>query len=107
MEYAGIQDDSRGKAYWLILQPRHAGRGEVYREIGDTMARLRRRTILTRRVSVRYTETNTRALCRRIMDDMLTPDMIQRGFRVSHAQPIYDDLGTELLGYKYDVTALI
>jgi hypothetical protein len=41
------------------------------------------------------------------MDDMLTPDMIQRGFRVSHAQPIYDDLGTELLGYKYDVTALI
>lgn len=41
------------------------------------------------------------------MHDMLTEDMIARGFRVSSAAPVHDTTGTILLGYRYDITALI
>jgi len=71
------------------------------------MPRLRRAIVATRRVSVRYTETNTRQLCRRLMEELLTDDMLQRGFRISSARPIWNDLGTEPLYYEYNVTALI
>ena len=71
------------------------------------MPRLRRVTVATRRVSVRYTETNTRQLCRRLMDELLTDDMLRRGFRISSARPIWNDLRTEPLYYEYDVTALV
>ena len=39
------------------------------------MSRLRRRTIATRRVSVRYTETHTRTLCKRSLEEMMVSDM--------------------------------
>lgn len=71
------------------------------------MARLRRVVVTSRRVSVRYVETTTRKSTREIMRDMLTEDMIARGFRLSAATPVYDMSGTILLGYRYDVTALI
>jgi uncharacterized lipoprotein YajG len=71
------------------------------------MARLRRRVILTRRIATRFVETDTRKLCRQLMADMLTPELIARGFKVSAARPIYDTGDTELIGYSYDITALI
>jgi len=38
----------------------------------------------------------------------LTEDMVAaRRFRVSSATPVYDFGDTELLGYRYDITALL
>ena len=87
------------------------------------MSRLRRRTIATRRVSVRYTETHTRTLCKRSLEEIMVSDMTkmflekgitltpedieQRGFKVSTSRPIWNDLRTEPMYYEYDVTALI
>ncbi len=87
------------------------------------MTRLHRRTIATRRVNVRYTETHTRTLSKRALQEMhekdmtrmfaekgiiLTPDDIeQRGFKVSSSRTIYNDLETTPMYYEYDLTALI
>jgi len=87
------------------------------------MTRLHRRTIATRRVNVRYTETHTRTLSKRALQEMLekdmtrmfaekgiilTPDDIERrGFRVSSSRTIYNDLETTPMYYEYDLTALI
>lgn len=39
---------------------------------------------------------------------ILTEDMVDaRRFRVSAATPVYDITETELLGYRYDITALL
>jgi len=90
------------------------------------MARLRRRVVTSRRVSVRFVETRTRTQTREYMDELLaqkieqwradlsergitlTDDMVEtRRFRVSAAEPIYDFGETLLLGYRYDITALV
>lgn len=87
------------------------------------MARLQRRTIATRRVNVRYTETHTRTLSKRALEELLHNDMTrlyaekgiiltaedleQRGFRVSSSRTIWNDLETSPMYYEYDVTALI
>lgn len=90
------------------------------------MARLRRRVVTSRRVSVRFVETRTRTQTREYMDELLaqkieqwradlsergitlTDDMVEtRRFRVSAAEPVYDFGETLLLGYRYDITALV
>lgn len=90
------------------------------------MARLRRRVVTSRRVSVRFVETRTRKQTREYMDELLTQkieqwrtDLAERGitltdamveerrFRVSAAEPVYDFGDTLLLGYRYDITALV
>ena len=71
------------------------------------MARLRRVVVATRKLAIRYTETNTRAKCRQFMDEMLTDDMVKRGFKISASRKVYDDLDCEIYYYTYDITALI
>ena len=71
------------------------------------MPRLRRRVVATRKVAVRHTETPTRTLCKRTMDEMLSDEMLKRGFRVSTSRPVWNDLETEVLYWEYDITALI
>jgi len=71
------------------------------------MARLRRRTVATLRVPVRFVETDTRAKCRAAIETGLPEDWQNRGIIVRYAGEYWDISRTELLGYKYDVTALI
>ena len=90
------------------------------------MARLRRRVVTSRRVPVRFVETRTRKQTREYMDELLAQkiqqwrtDLASRGitltdamvetrrFRVSAAEPVYDFGDTLLLGYRYDITALV
>lgn len=83
------------------------------------MPRLRRRVVSTRRVSVRFVETQTRQQARQAMEEYLsaelernglrlTPEQIAaRSFRIGPAEPVYDFGDTTLLGYRYDITALV
>jgi hypothetical protein len=90
------------------------------------MPRLRRLVVSSRRVSVRFVETKTRAQTRQVMDELLTSmidkwrtelqahgitltdEMVAaRSLKVSSATPVYDFGDTELLGYRYDITALL
>lgn len=90
------------------------------------MPRLKRRVVSSRRVSVRFVETRTRAQTRQVMHELLATqldkwraDLAEHGitltdamvdarrFRVSAATPVYDITDTELLGYRYDITALL
>ena len=90
------------------------------------MPRLRRRVISSRRISVRYVESATREQTRQHMRELLaatvekwraqlaeqgitlTDEMIEaRRLRVGPAQPVHDELGTTLLAYRYELTALL
>jgi len=71
------------------------------------MARLRRVVVATRKLAIRYNENNTRAKCKRFMEEMLTEEMVERGFKVSASRPVWNDLRTEVTHYKYDITALL
>lgn len=71
------------------------------------MARLRRQVVATRRIAVRYTETPTRILCRQVAAEMLTEEMIERGFKVSPSRPVWNDDESEVTHWEYDITALI
>lgn len=71
------------------------------------MARLRRRVVMTRRIPIRFVETTTRAQTRQVMADMLTPELIARGFRLSPSRKVWNDDQTKILAYEYDITALI
>lgn len=81
----------------------------------------------SRRVSVRFVETQTRKQTRQLMDDLLesmleqwrtelldthgiilTDEMVAaRALKVSSATPVYDYGDETLLGYRYDITALL
>jgi len=41
------------------------------------------------------------------MEEMLTPEMVERGFRVSASRKVYDETDCEIYYYAYDITALI
>jgi len=71
------------------------------------MARLRRTVVATRKLAIRYNDNNTRAKCRQFMEEMLTPEMVERGFRVSASRKVYDETDCEIYYYAYDITALI
>jgi hypothetical protein len=91
------------------------------------MPRLKRLVVSSRRVPVRFVETRTRKQTRQLMDELvqtmveqwrtqllenhgitLTEDMVDaRRFRVSAAEPVYNFGDETLLGYRYDITALV
>jgi hypothetical protein len=85
------------------------------------MARIRRVVVATHRVSIRHTETPTRATTKKSLQEMrdsiltrafakqgiiLTPEDIEaRGFRLSTAREYCH--GHEVIGYEYDITARV
>ena len=87
------------------------------------MARLRRRTIATYRMATRYTETPTRKLCHRAIEEsahriirrafsehgitLSAADIDERGIKLSTSRPIWNDLSTEVTHWEYDITALV
>lgn len=69
------------------------------------MARLRRKPVRTIRVSIRHTDTPTREKCRRVAQALITPELAERGFRLSSSREVCH--GHEVIAYEYDITALI